>query len=225
METYDFSNSREQVAQVVASAGGDAEALKTALREGTHRAEKRLVDSDEMDGSLIACCAGCKSCCVVNVAVLLPEGLAIAEYLRTWPQAEQGEVAGRLDELWRAIRGLTDDERISVAQPCAFLDQAGACRIYPVRPLLCRSITSTSAEACRQALADQLLDQSSPVLMNLFQRELFEALYLGVGDGLERAGLESRSVKLTGLVRYLLNKPQVEAELLAGKRIDWHELG
>ncbi|MDT8420044.1 MAG: YkgJ family cysteine cluster protein [Desulfuromonadales bacterium] len=225
MGNYDFSSCREEVSRAIATAGGDVGQLMTALREAIHRAEQRLVDSDEMDGSLIACRAGCKSCCVVNVAVLLPEAIAIAEYLRRWPQAEREEVVARLDELWRAIRGLTDDERISVAQPCAFLDADGACRIYPVRPLLCRSITSTSAENCRQALTDQLFDQSRPVLMNLFQRENFEAVYLGVGDGLERAGLEHRSMKLTGFVRYLLMKPRVEAALLAGKMLDWHELG
>jgi hypothetical protein len=60
--------------------------------------------------------------------------------------------------------------------------------------------------------------------MNLFQRQLFESVYLGVADGLAAAGLEERGVTLTGLVRHLLKKPQAGAALLAGKRIDWHDL-
>ena len=224
MKQFDFIAYREQVCHEIDRAGRGEECLLSSLRRSTERAEQELAVADDVDFSLIACRAGCKSCCVVNVSVLFPEGLAIADYLQRRPVGEQNRIGARLEELWRAVRGLTDDERISLHQPCAFLDESGHCCIYPVRPLLCRSVTSTSAESCRQALTDHLIGESSPVLMNLFQRQLFEAVYLGVGDGLEMAGLEGRSVKLTGLVRYLLKKPQARSALLAGERIDWHDL-
>ena len=60
--------------------------------------------------------------------------------------------------------------------------------------------------------------------MNLFQKELFETLYIGVGEGLESAGLEGRGVKLTGLVRHLMEKPEAGDALLSGKKLNWHDL-
>ncbi|PLX87080.1 MAG: hypothetical protein C0618_07675 [Desulfuromonas sp.] len=157
------------------------------------------------------------------MSVLFPEALAIADEVRSWPDSEQQKLTERLDELWRAVRGLTDDERISLSRPCAFLDDAGCCRIYPVRPILCRSVTSTSAEACRAALVEPLFEEKPQVQMNLAQKELFEAVYLGVGDGLERAGIDGRGAKLTGFVRYLLREPVAAHRLLRGEKIDWHE--
>jgi Fe-S-cluster containining protein len=224
MRHFDFTAYRVQVCRAIERAGRDAGALPAALRRATVQAELQLAGSQAGDPGLIACRPGCKSCCVVNVSVLFPEGLAIAAYLQSLPETGQRRIATRLEELWRAVRGLSDDERVSLRRPCAFLDDNGWCLIYPLRPLLCRGVTSTSAERCRQALTDHLFDESSPVLMNLFQRQLFESVYLGVADGLAAAGLEERGVTLTGLVRHLLKKPQAGAALLAGKRIDWHDL-
>lgn len=224
MEQFGFAALQEQVCREVTSAGRDADQLLSAVRRMIDHAEQQLAESKDVDFSLIDCRAGCKSCCVVNVSVLFPEALAIVDYLQSLPESEKTQITERLDELWRAVRGLTDDERVSLHQSCAFLDEAGSCRIYPVRPLLCRSVTSTSAENCRESLTEQMFDEQSPVLMNMFQKELYEAVYLGVGEGLEKSGREGRGVKLTGLVRYLLKKPEAGVEFLTGKKFDWHEM-
>ncbi|HKJ05571.1 MAG TPA: YkgJ family cysteine cluster protein [Geopsychrobacteraceae bacterium] len=224
MKKFDFENYQEKVSTAIELSAADFGSLSLSLRKITDQAEQHLVESGEGDFGLIACRAGCASCCVVNVSILFPEGLAIAGYVQTLPLEQQSEIIERLDILWRAVRGLTDDERIYLRQSCAFLDDSGSCRIYTVRPLLCRSVTSTSAKSCRQALTANLFGESSPVLMNLFQQQLFESLYLGIGAGLENAGLEGRSAELTGLVRYLLQTPAAKAALFSGKRLDWHEL-
>lgn len=224
MERFDFVGWQKQVCSEIRHAGRDSERLLSTLRILSDQAERILVESEQFDPDLVACRAGCKSCCVVNISVLFPEGLAIASYVQNLPETEQNQITKRLEELWRAVRGLTDDERVGISQSCAFIDDAGCCRIYPVRPLLCRSVTSTSAESCREALIENLLGESNQVLMNLFQKELFEKLYLGVGEGLEGAGLEGRSVKLTGLVRYLLKKPEAGSTLMSGEKLDWHDL-
>lgn len=224
MARFDSTVFRKTVRDEIGSAGRDAERLQSTLRRVTDQAERILAESQEADTSLIACRAGCKSCCVVNVSVLFPEGLAISDYLQSLLPMKQARITERLDELWRAVRGLTDEERISLRQSCAFLDDAGHCCIYPVRPLLCRSITSTSAESCRQALTDHFFDEESPVLMNLFQQQLFENVYLGVAEGLEGTGLDGRGIKLTGLVRYLTKKPEAGTALLSGERLTWQDL-
>ena len=224
MPALDFVACRLQASREIETAGRDKKRLLSTLQRLAEQAEEQLAHAEENDASLIACRAGCGSCCVVNVSVLIPEGLAIAALLRRLPVAEQELVTARLDWLWRAVRGLTDDERLSLGQSCAFLDVSGHCLVYPVRPLLCRSVTSTSAESCRQARTAHYFDEQSPVLMNLNQQQLYEAVYLGVSDGLERSGIDARGVKLTGLVRHLLQKPAAGAALLSGKRLDWHDL-
>lgn len=107
---------------------------------------------------------------------------------------------------------------------CAFLDDHGSCRIYPVRPLLCRSITSTDARQCRETLAGKVFGEELPVLMHRFQQQLYECLFAGFGEGLEAGGIDGRSFQLSGLVRYLLDHPEREQELFAGHRLNWEEL-
>ena len=71
------------------------------------------------------CAAGCAACCQQDLTVLLPEAIALIA----------------------AIEGLPPDIRNTLARagarpsapPCAFLDDAGRCRIYPLRPIVCRS--------------------------------------------------------------------------------------
>ncbi len=200
------------------------EKLLAELRQIETEAEAFLDRNPHGDRSLIDCGAGCGSCCVVNVSTLIPEGLAIVHYLQQLDEETRSKIADKLEDLWQAVRGLDDEERMFLRRGCAFLDDQGCCSIYPVRPLLCRSITSTDAESCRQALSGQVFGEESAVIMHQFQQQLYECLFSGVAAGLEKAGLDGRSFQVSGLVRYLLGHPEVEAELLNGKRLSWQEL-
>jgi hypothetical protein len=161
---------------------------------------------------------------VVNVSALIPEGLAIVHYLQQLDDETRQQIADRLEDLWLAVRGLDDEERMFLRRDCAFLDAQGCCSIYPVRPLLCRSITSTDVESCRQALASQVFGEETSITMHQFQLQLYECLFSGVASGLERAGLDGRSFQVSGLVRYLLGHPEGEAELFGGKRLSWQDI-
>jgi len=183
-----------------------------------------LIAEDPGDRSLIDCAAGCKTCCVVNVSTLLPEGLAIARYLQTQGQETVQATRERLEALWGEVRGLDDEDRLFVRRSCAFLDEKGCCSIYPVRPLLCRSVTSTDAQNCRDALSGLVLGEETAVLMHQFQQNLYESLFTGVADGLEATGLDGRSFQLTGLLRYLLKHPQAETDWMDGKRLSWQDI-
>lgn len=150
----------------------------------------------------IACKAGCGHCCIVNVAVLEPETDAIMDYLRRKSApVEQHRLAVRAERLFHLVRGLDDEERIMIRRSCLFLDEAGCCGIYPVRPLLCRALTSTDPERCREAIAMRALGQQLPILANTFQQELFNQAFIGLAAALEQAGLEARSQLLTAAIR------------------------
>lgn len=226
MELFDFAQYQRDVCVEFAQVSRENVAVEPLLERLAQFAEQAegLIEQDPGDRSLIDCGPGCSSCCIVNVSALMPEGLAIVCYARQQGDRWTEQLAGRLETLWRDVRGLDDDDRLFVRRPCAFLDDAGRCGIYPVRPMLCRSVTSTSAQSCREALANKLLGNEEGVLMNQFQQSLYESLFSGVAAGLETLELDGRSFQLTGLVRYLLKTPEAGTEWLQGRQLIWQDL-
>lgn len=171
------------------------------------------------DRRLIACRAGCSTCCAVNVAVLLPEAMAIAEYLTgSFPPAGLPRLKAGLGQTAQKVRWMEDDERRRLRIACPLLDARGYCAIHPVRPLLCRSITSTDPMHCREAM-DADPDEPAPVVMNLVQKYLFEAAFRTLAESLERLGLESRSFELSRAVWHCLADPEMAARFLAKEKI------
>lgn len=197
--------------------------LNGLMEQVVATAEAKL-DEHLTDHEEIACEYGCGSCCMLNVAVLFPEVVAIVDYvLESWPPERQRGLIRRVAQLSRRVAGLDDEERLSLQEPCAFLDEQGACAIYPVRPLICRSVTSTDAVRCREVLDEPWPGAARPVLMHLLQKNLMEATFIGLGDALEDAGFDTRSGQLTVGVQQLLENPRLKDHFLA-KRPVWDEL-
>ncbi|WP_303720229.1 YkgJ family cysteine cluster protein [Malonomonas rubra] len=223
MESFDLLQYQQRVGESIVEVCREQtsfDPVQVQLRFWAEDAEK-LLKQHPGDRSQIACGPGCCSCCVINVAILLPEGFAIVRYLK---QQEREHVAERLEDLWRQVRGLDDDERLFVQRSCAFLDEDGNCSVYPVRPLLCRSVTSTCSNSCREALNSKFLGEEKAVLMHQFQQGLYEGLFSGVAAGLEISGLDGRSYPLAGLVRYLLQDSEFETAWLEGHRLTWKDI-
>lgn len=223
MTKFDFKAWKSQVSARYSSAENTAALLKIHQQLLTE-AEDLINRYGDGDQTLIACHAGCQDCCIVNVSVIFIEAIAIAHFIRQWDDDRQAEVRSRLDSVWRAVRGLEDDERIMVRKKCAFLDAAGCCTIYPVRPLFCRGVTSVDAEACRTAITGQAFGMTAEVMMYQFQLNLYSDAFSAVADGLEQAGLDGRSFQLCGLVRFLVNHPEQEESLFRTSSLCWHDL-
>lgn len=163
---------------------------------------------EKPDDSRIACGPGCGECCVLNVEVLLPEAFAIAWFLqRRLAENEMDILMERLQELHVRTRWLDDEERLFVREQCAFLDEQGSCMIHIVRPLLCRSITSTDPEVCRDAIAMAALEGAPRVEMNLFQKNLVDTVYQGLAEALSDCGYDHQPKRLTSAVLELLSLP------------------
>lgn len=202
----------------------DIAQLLLGLETVCSEAESLLEQQEDGDRSLLACGAGCQDCCVVNVSITLLEGVSILQFLHQLNSADLARIIARLDKLWCDVRGLDDDERMMLRRKCAFLDDQGCCVIYPVRPLFCRSISSTDVELCRGAITGQVFGELQPVMMHQFQLQLYKTIFLGVADGLAQAGLDGRSFQLCGLIRYLLNHPDQEKDLLTKSSLSWNDL-
>jgi len=94
----------------------------TRLEELTRKVDAFFARVALRHGDDMQCASGCSDCCRVRLTITGVEAAAIRAHVTTWP-AEQR----------RALAVTGPDDR------CAALDAAGRCRIYPVRPLVCRS--------------------------------------------------------------------------------------
>lgn len=188
------------------------------LAVATERDLARFGDSPET--SRVACGPGCGACCVLNVDVLIPEAIAITWFLqRRLSPGELDDLRTRLLELLRRTRWLDDEERLFLRAPCAFLDERGSCLIHVVRPLLCRSITSTDPATCREEIAMVPLNGAPTVEMNLFQKQMVDTVYCELGGALEFLGLDFRPRRLSSAVFALLDEPEIVDRYVAGEKI------
>lgn len=208
-DDFDFSAFAKAVEQTATALLTDQksndERIQTC-RVVQEMAETALI-RHRLNTSRIACGPGCAHCCVVNVAVLQPEAATIVAYLERKLSTDRLlALKKKIDELYATIQWLDDEERIRWKQPCALLDDAGNCSVYPVRPLLCRGLTSIDAETCRQAI--ELISQAEApsITANLFQSFLYNQAYMAFARSLEIAGIDSRSMEMTAALKQTLDE-------------------
>lgn len=203
---YGFAMEIERTATALLGDGASADELIQACRVVQEMAETALV-RHRGDASRIACGPGCAHCCVVSVAVLRPEAVTIVAYLeRKLSAGHFLALAQKVDTLAAELRWLDEEERIRQRRPCALLDGAGNCSVYPVRPLLCRGLTSVDPETCRQAVELLPLEEAPPVTVNLFQSFLYNQAFLALAQAMANAGLENGSRELTAAIKALLDE-------------------
>jgi Fe-S-cluster containining protein len=222
LEKYSGQVQRTAVERLSAATGPDD--LVKMMEMVTYGAEGELAAHGD-GGKHIACRAGCGTCCAVNVAVLFPEVIAIVDFVRTKMAPEkQRVIVRRVAELFRKVSCLDEEERISLRQSCAFLDEVGSCSIYPVRPLICRAITSIDAQDCEEALHAVTTGMEHPIYMNMFQKSLMEETFIAVAEGLTQLGFDDSSGQLTVGVQRLLERPEL-ADCFIERKYVWNEQG
>lgn len=197
--------------------GRPTEATLTAAVSGCAEDAEAICSDRPM-----ACAAGCPCCCVLNVAVLLPEAMRIARQLvEQTPPRELEELFKRLAQHRSWTRWMDDDERILKRMSCPLLDRYGACSIHPVRPLACRAITSLDSESCRQAFAPIVTDEDRLVPTDLLRKAAYDAAFTSLAAGLASCGLDDRSIELgTGVIAFLEHPEYRELFIQGGKLPD-----
>ena len=197
----------------------DSNGIAGVMRWLTDKVEQELngISSDDQ-GFRLACGPGCSSCCVVNVSVLVPEAAAIAMYLRQEvPGGLPAHLREKIESQAENVRWVEDQERPLLRLPCAFLDERGWCTIHPVRPLMCRSVSSADSVACG-TISDR---GETLVMMNLPQKILCSMVFTGFGRLLQDLGLDCRSLELNRMVSNLLDRPSLVDDFLARKRLEF----
>ncbi|QWV98797.1 YkgJ family cysteine cluster protein [Geomonas nitrogeniifigens] len=194
--------------------GPDAATVARAVADCADAAEGFCVDRP------CACAAGCPHCCVLNVAVLLPEAMTIALWLRQkLPGAELAELQKRLATHRSWARWMDDEERILKRMSCPLLDAHGGCSVHPVRPLACRAITSLDSQSCSEAFFPVVTDEDRLVPADLFRKAVFDTAFTALASGLRLVGLDDRSIELGTGVLAFLEHPELTERFLAGAKL------
>ncbi len=182
--------------------------------------EKLYQAVDHMTGGLLqrdppakklACAKGCATCCHLHVEATEAELVYLAGHLRlNWSADDLTALKKRLSVQVSEIQSLSAAERPFAEVPCVLLKN-GSCSAYEVRPLACRSATSTDADNCHAALEDP---NGVSIPGYAHQRAIGsianQALTLGLAD----AGIPNRNQKLMSGLQTLLDKtnPQGSAQ-------------
>ncbi len=109
-------------------------------------------------GGLVPCRGGCSACCHGPFDISVADAELIGAALDRMPETARATVTDRARALLAKMRALEPDwpppyavdalgeerfDRLTEAlahEPCPLLDEAGRCRIYADRPLVCRMI-------------------------------------------------------------------------------------
>ena len=94
----------------------------TRFEELAHKVDAFFARVAARHGADMQCATGCSDCCHVRLTITAVEAAAIRAHVAAWPPEQR--------------RNLADQ---GPPDRCAGLDAAGRCRIYPARPLVCRS--------------------------------------------------------------------------------------
>jgi Fe-S-cluster containining protein len=168
----------------------------------------------------MACGAGCPHCCVLNVAVLLPEGMAIADWLRERLRpSELDDLCVRLTDYCRRVRWMEDDERITNRVNCPMLDAKDNCSIHPVRPLVCRAVASLDRASCRETFNPVVTDEARLVNADVLRQSVFDEAFMALALAIRHHGLDDRSIELGRGVLAFLVHPGLRERLLSGERL------
>ncbi|MDD2502016.1 MAG: YkgJ family cysteine cluster protein [Geobacter sp.] len=165
----------------------------------------------------VACKAGCFHCCVLNVSVLLPEAVAIAGWLSLHCSGAGCDAQlKRLQSHALRVRWMEDSERIHRQTACPFVDAQGSCSIYPVRPLVCRAVTSLDKADCLTALDPNQFDAVHAVPMDAMRRQVMDAAFGALARAMQQQPMMSRSIELSNGVAAFLTDSSLVAVLVSG---------
>jgi Fe-S-cluster containining protein len=103
----------------------------------------------------IACRAGCAHCCRYEVILSPAEALLIGHRAKhSYSETDVVQLLQRINKVLDVREGKRLSERAAVLDetPCIFLE-AEKCRVYEVRPLICRALHSLDSRSCQEAIS------------------------------------------------------------------------
>ena len=157
-----------------------------------------------------ACAKGCSHCCTTFVSATIPEILRLADAVRT-----QDAATAKIADAASRAKPLSQADRSFARINCPILE-AQMCSAYAVRPLVCRSLLSRSAETCLRIFR-HASSEALPYLGNSVEARASVVLMLQAA--LTLAGLDHRHFELTQGLAAALAAPDAEQRWLRGEPV------
>jgi Fe-S-cluster containining protein len=120
-----------------------------ALKQ-TDEAIQKFVSQESLPETF-DCKPGCHYCCYNLPMVTPPEALLIGHHLdQMFTDQQKQTLNTKLQKILKKISGKRSDEIFMMRHelPCIFLEES-MCLIHAVRPVICRTCSSTSADHCK----------------------------------------------------------------------------
>lgn len=185
-----------------------------ALRASQERHDARLAAAP--DAHTLACRDGCAWCCHYTVDVRPAEAFGILDHLeRTVPADERARVRAAVAANAGHVRGLSEDERVTLTLPCPLLREA-RCLAYPVRPQSCRNYHATDVAGCRRSVEEpdnlEIDPEFAPLVYQIGGAHV-EAFTAAVAD----VGLDVDVYELNSALHAAWQDPSARTRFLAGQ--------
>ena len=193
------------------------ELASTAL-DWTDR-EIRQFTSHESLPKAIECKTGCHYCCFNQPVVTPPEALLIGHHVeQTFTDQEKQGLIQKINHVIEVTKDKTPDEiaMIRYELPCIFLKH-GMCRIYEVRPVVCRTCTSIDAEHCKDVFESR--NHMARLRCYHHIRDIFQRVQRYLVNQCMEMGCQSDLLFLAEAIRDYLKHPHPIKAWLKGKRI------
>jgi Fe-S-cluster containining protein len=194
----------------------DNKALELALQalKWTDEAIYKFASLESLPEPL-DCKPGCHYCCFNLPVVTPPEALLVGYHVeQTFTAEEKKEVNDRIEKIIERIDGISPYEVAMMRHelPCIFLKDA-MCMIYKVRPVVCRTCTSTDAEHCRMIFESR----NHRAWLKCYRqiREIFQTVHSRLVDHCRAMGCQADALPLPEAVKDYFRHPEpIEAWLL-----------
>lgn len=183
-------------------------ALELALKalKRTDEAIQKFVSQASLPEPL-DCKPGCHYCCYNLPIVTPPEALLMGHHVeQNFTEQEKKEIVDRINKILARIDKLNPYEVAMMRHelPCIFLEGA-MCMAYEVRPVVCRTCTSTSAEHCKMIFESK----NHRARLRCYQqiRDIFQNVHSRLLDRCREMGCQADALPLAAAVKDYFRHP------------------
>jgi len=180
--------------------------LARAALKQTDEAIQKFVSRESLPEPL-DCKPGCHFCCYNQPMVTPPEALLIGNHIdQTFTDQQTQALNVKIKKILKKIAGKNLDEIFMMRHklPCIFLEES-MCLIYVVRPVVCRTCSSTSAAHCKTIFENRNHRARLRTYPQMYG--ILQTIHLRLIEFCREKGCQSDISRLSEAIENYLNHP------------------
>ena len=188
------------------STNNEALGLARAALKQTDEAIQKFVSRESLPEPL-DCKPGCHFCCYNQPMVTPPEALLIGHHIeQTFTDQQTQTLNVKIKKILNKIVGKHLDEIFMMRHklPCIFLEE-NMCLIYVVRPVVCRTCSSTSAAHCKTIFENRNHRARLRTYPQMYG--ILQTIHLRLIEFCREKGCQSDISRLSEAIENYLNHP------------------